>query len=120
MFYSTDPEDRAEFIASLEKLAAFLAGNPAVPVPMYGAEITLHADSYEDGGKEQVEHIARQLCVHVFDDTPDGHYTAYRTFGRIGYGVASIPGTAIALRNARHSYDDSIILDTSQEAETNV
>jgi hypothetical protein len=112
MFYTTDPKNRAEFIASLDLLAEFLAKNPDVPVPVHGAEITLHANLYEDGGKAQIEYIAHLLHARIFDETPDGHCTVYRTFGRIGYGAVSIPGTAKARREARHSYDDSIILDT--------
>jgi hypothetical protein len=110
MFYTTDPKDRAEFIGSLRQLADFLADNPHLPVPTYGAEISLHTNLYEDGGKEQVDHIARQLGTPIIDNTPDGHYFVYRMFGRLGYKALSIPGTRMAWYDARHSYDDSITL----------
>ena len=111
MFYSTDPENRSAFVGALRELADFLAANPAVPVPTGRSVITLCADRYEDGGKEQVGRIARLLGAAVADDTPDGHYTASREFGQISYQIVSIPGTWMALYDARHSYNDSIILD---------
>ncbi len=113
MFYTTNLKDRAEFIASLRQLADFLDTNPAVPVPMYGADLLLPADTYEDGGKEQVEHIARLLGAPIDDATPDGHYTAERPFGCLRYRAASIPGPWNAAYDARHSYEKSIILDAS-------
>jgi hypothetical protein len=115
MFYTTDPQTRAGFIESLRELADWLAGNPAIPVPKYGEEITLHADSYEDGGKEQVDHIARLFDAPVTDDTPDGHYSACRIFGYIGYEAVSISRAYSARRDAQRSYEDSITLDTYQE-----
>lgn len=110
MFYTTDPAERAAFIESLRQLADFLAGSSLFPVPAYGAQILLNADTYEDGGKQQIDRIARQLGTPITDNTPDGHYIAQRDFGRVNYRVVSIPNAATALRDARHSYDDSITL----------
>lgn len=105
MWYSTDPHDRAEFAAALRELADFLDGCATAPVPCYGDQITLHADSFEDGGKAQVDHIARILHAPITDETKNGgHYTATRYFGCIGYEVVSIPGSCTARYNAERSY----------------
>lgn len=117
MFYTTDPQDRAEFITALRSLADFLAGNSAAPVPLYGDEITLHADSYEDGGKAQVDFLARVLGAPVTDNRPDGHYAAHRSFGCIDYQAVSIPQTWTAMRDAQQSYETSIILDAVMDSE---
>jgi len=115
MFYTTDPAERAGFIASLRQLADFLAANPAAPVPTYGTFIQLHADDYEDGGKAQVDRIARLLGAAITDRTPDGHYTATRSFGCIEYAVSAIPGTWRAMRDAQCSYEPNIRTGTTQE-----
>jgi hypothetical protein len=112
MFYSTDPNDRAGFIASLRMLADFLEDNPAVPVPTYGTTISLYADACEDGGKAQVDRIARFLNAAVTDDTRDaGHYVALRRFGDLTYEARSIPAAYSAMRDAQTSYEKCIILD---------
>ena len=79
MYYSTDPKARASFISDLRALASFLAHHPAVPVPLHGEHITLHAASTDDGGRDQVNHIAALLGATITDDTPSGgHYNAER------------------------------------------
>jgi hypothetical protein len=108
MFYTTDPHDRTEFIAALRSLANFLVANPAVPVPPYGADITLCADNYETGGKAQVDHLARLLGASITDNTPDGHYEADRSFGCITYRAVSISGVYTARREAQQSYEKNI------------
>jgi hypothetical protein len=113
VFYSTDPEERVGFITSLRELADFLASNPGVPAPKYGCQISLNADAYEDGGKAQVDHIARLLDARITDHTPDGHYAADRSFGRILYRAVSIPDAWTARRNAQQSYEDCISLDAN-------
>ena len=113
MFYTTDPKDRAAFIASLRQLADFLALNPAAPVPLYGTEITLSADAYEDGGKAQVERIARLMSASIDDEVAlGGHYRATREFGSLGYTVASIPYASTARYEAEKTYWGCITPDT--------
>lgn len=113
--YSTDPTGRADFIASLLALADYLARNPAIPVPLYGEVISVHADSTENGGSFQVDRIAKLLGAEVTDDTRSGgHYRAIRSFGRMTYEIVSIPETCMALHDALMSYRDSVIPDETQ------
>jgi hypothetical protein len=111
VFYTTDPQDRAEFIAALRSLADFLASNTSVPVPLYGAEINLCADSYEDDGKAQVDYFAHLVSASVTDDTPEGHYEAVRSFGCISYRIVSICDTYTARRDAERSYENNVVFD---------
>jgi hypothetical protein len=110
MSYSTDPATRLRFIAALRELADYLAEHPAAPVPLHGATITLHASSTDDGGKAQVNHIARTLGATVTDETPGGgHYRATRHFGPISYGAVSIPMACMARHYALSSYNGNVI-----------
>jgi hypothetical protein len=105
MYYSTDAENRAEFIAALRAMADFLAANPAVPVPLYGDQITLCADSFEDGGKAQVDHIASVLSGTITDDTGNGgHYQANRDFGPLTYTAVAIPEACKARFDTEKTY----------------
>ena len=90
MYFTTEPADRSAFIGALLELASYLGSHPAVPVPLYSEYHTLHADSIEDGGKSQVDHIARLLDVTAYT-TSGGHYLAVREFGQISYQAVSIP-----------------------------
>jgi hypothetical protein len=117
MYYSTAPKTRAEFITALRQLADYLVSNPAVPVPTGSTSITLHADPTEDGGREQVNHIARLLGAAITDDTRHGgHYLAVRAFGPIGYEACSIPTTVQAWHNAQDSYRGCISPDSTPTA----
>jgi hypothetical protein len=112
VYYSTDPANRAEFITALRNLADFLAANPAVPVPLNGDVIRLHASSYEDGGKAQVDQIARLLGRTVTDDTADGgHYVVTREFGPLMYVAVAIPDSRRARFDAESSYRGCVIPD---------
>lgn len=105
MLYTTGPDTRAWFITSLRQLADYLATHPAVPVPTGTSPIYLHADITEDGGREQVGHIARLLDAPVSDEIArGGHCTAARGFGLIEYKAVSIPTTVRAWHNAQDSY----------------
>lgn len=104
-YYTTEPARREEFIASLRALADHLAAHPAIPVPVHGDTIVMHADSTECGGNLQVEHVAALLGADVFDDTATGgHYLAVRSFGVLGYEIVSIPETCRAQYAAERSY----------------
>ena len=94
MFYTTHPEARQAFTRSLRELADYIDRHRAIPVPAHGATILLHADAAEDGGRAQVDYIARLLDAQVCDETATGgHYSAARAFGVIGYQITSIPET---------------------------
>ncbi len=113
MSYSTYPPDRDAFIEGLRELAAYLAQHPTVPVPKYGAHITLYAAATDDGGRGQVNHIACLLNATTTDDTAlGGHYRTGRDFGPIHYGALSIPATTMAIHEASSSYYGCVIPDT--------
>jgi hypothetical protein len=112
MFYTTHPEARQAFTRSLRELADYIDGHRAIPVPAYGATILLHADAAEDGGRAQVDYLARLLDAQVCDETATGgHYSAARAFGVIGYEITSIPGPVMATHRALQSYRGSVTPD---------
>jgi hypothetical protein len=109
MFYTTHPEARQVFTGSLRELADYIDRHRALPVPAYGATIMLHAAAAEDGGRAQVDYIARLLDARVCDETATGgHYSAARAFGVIGYEITSIPGPVMATYHALQSYRGSV------------
>jgi hypothetical protein len=109
MLYTTDSGMRARFASSLRQLADYLDTHPTVPVPELGAEITLHANSTDDGGTAQVRHIACALGATVINETANGgHYHATRRFGAVRYAVVSIPVACMAQHYALASYDGSV------------
>ena len=113
MYFSTDPGHRREFITGLRELATFLDASPDVPVPLYGTIIGLHATGSDAEMFAGVDQIAGLLGV-----TPsrDGHYTATRCFGPIGYQAVAIPAASWAEHNARTSYEDNITLTPAERA----
>lgn len=117
MYYSTDPTARAGFIAALRQLADYLAVHPDVPVPTGRTRLYLHADPTEDGGREQVNHLAGLLDTAITDETASGgHYTAVRAFGPIDYEAGSIPASVKAWHKAQDSYRGCIRPDTAPTA----
>jgi hypothetical protein len=109
MFYTTRPEARQAFTRSLRELADHIDQHRALPVPAHGATILLHADAAEDGGRAQVDYIARLLDAQVCDETATGgHYSAARAFGVIGYQITAIPGPVMATHRALQSYRGSV------------
>jgi hypothetical protein len=111
--YTTDPGARARFIRALRDLADYLDQNMTIPVPAHGATLLLHASSADDGGRAQVDRIAKLLGADVNDDTAcGGHYWAARAFGPIGYQIVAITGAYSATHDALMSYRGSVIPDT--------
>jgi hypothetical protein len=107
--YTTDPRAKGRFVRSLRDLADYLDQNIAIPVPETGACLTLHASSAENGGRAQVDYLARLMNAEVTDDTADGgHYWAVRNFGPIGYEIVAIPDLVMAAHDALMSYRDCI------------
>jgi hypothetical protein len=110
---ATHSQYRQAFITGLRNLADYLDQHPAVPVPAYGTEILLSADSTDNGGCAQVDHFARQLGITVEDDLADsGHYRAVRSFGPVGYRMAAISDHAMARHHAESSYTGCVTPDT--------
>jgi hypothetical protein len=111
---ATDSDHRQAFITGLRDLAWYLASHPAVPVPRYGTEIFLSADSTDNGGCAQVDHFARQLGVTPADDLArSGHYGAVRSFGPVGYRMTAISEFAMARHHAEASYTGCVTPDTT-------
>ncbi len=107
--YTTDSGAKGRFIRALRELADYLDQNMAVPVPAYGACVTLHAASADDGGRAQVDRIAKLMDAAVNDDTADGgHYWAARSFGPIGYEIVAITEAYSATHHALMSYRGSV------------
>ena len=113
MLPATGPDHRRAFITGLRDLADYLDQHPAVPVPAYGTEIHLSANSADDGGCVQVDRFARQLGVTPDDDLDcSGHYRAVRSFGPVGYRMIAISEAAMARYRAADSYYGCVTPDT--------
>ena len=111
-YYTTDPAAKGRFVRALRELADYLDRHPAIPVPKTGETITLHASPASDGGRAQVDHIAKLLDADTRDETAHGgHYWAIRQFGPIGYEVAAAPGTLPAASRTPICYQ-SVSSDT--------
>ena len=111
--YTTDPGAQGKFIRSLRELADYLDRHRNIPVPKYGACLTMHASSAENGGRAQVDHIAKLMHTDINDETPNGgHYWAVRNFGVIGYEIVAIPEHFSATYDALMSYSGCVTPDT--------
>lgn len=84
---TTDPSTRAEFIAGLRRLAAFLADNPKVPVPAYGVEISVHALGSDDDQRAAVDRVAELIGSPASDGID---YITARDFGPITYRAVAV------------------------------
>ena len=117
--HGTDPDTRKAYITALHDLAGYLTANPALPVPQYGTTASVHADSADNGGREQVDHIAALLGTPVEDNLAStGYYQARRDFGPIE-DVAWAASDAILARNqASASYWGCVIPDSSDCSRT--
>ena len=119
MSLTTDTATRQAFITGLRDLADYLDRHPAVPVPKYGTEIYLCANSVDDGGCAQVNHFARQLGVTVENSLArNGHYEAARSFGPVGYRITAISDARMALHHAQYSYWGSVTPDLQPDTWT--
>jgi hypothetical protein len=113
MRFTTDPATRQAFITGLRALADYLDRHPAVPVPGYGTQIHMTADSTEKGGCGQVNEFARQLAIAVPASISEfGHYEAIRFFGPVGYGMTAISDYAMARYRAADTYYGCVTPDT--------
>jgi hypothetical protein len=97
---------RTQTVAGLRALADFLENNPAVPVRELGSEYTVFARAETDAAERaEIDRIAAALDATVDDDTArGGHYTVFRTFGRITYSAVHVPAHRQAAHEALMSY----------------
>ncbi|MCT9929563.1 hypothetical protein N5079_04940 [Planotetraspora sp. A-T 1434] len=102
---TTDPTTRADFIAGLRRLAAFLADNPKVPVPTYGTEISVHADGTDTQQRAAVDRIADLIGAPASDG---GHYVTARDFGPVTYRAVAVSEERMDDWHALMSYSDNV------------
>jgi hypothetical protein len=113
MRFTTDPAARQAFITGLRNLAEYLSSHPAVPVPKYGTEIHMTADSTDNGGCGQVNEFARHLGIAApASISAHGHYQAIRFFGPVGYRMTAISEHAMARHRAADTYYGCVTPDT--------
>ena len=97
--------NRADFIAGLHALAAYLDLNPTVPHPEFSTDVLVHARGTDEVAFAEVDRVARLLGVAVRDETArGGHYEAIRRFGPIEYRSLAIPAAVRAAHHARQSH----------------
>lgn len=98
-----EPEERAEILADLHRLADFLAEHPGLPVPRYGLAISVHAGTDTgtgDGDPAEVDSAAAILGTEPVDG-PDGRRKVRHQVGNWTYEVLHIPAEAMADHEAR-------------------
>jgi hypothetical protein len=88
-------EKRAWLIAGLRDLAEFLDRNPTVPAP-YRADMLVFPPVGSDAEMfAEIDAIAVLIGTTASDDdSPSGHYSAYRNFGPVQYRAVAIPRSA--------------------------
>ncbi|WP_055481266.1 hypothetical protein [Sphaerimonospora mesophila] len=102
---TTDPSIRAEFIAGLRRLAAFLADNPKVPVPSFGAEISIYPLGSDDDKRAAVDRVADLIGSQPSDGTD---YITARDFGPITYRAIAISTERMSGFDAWLSFRDAV------------
>jgi hypothetical protein len=117
---TTDPDARKAFIDGLRALARFLTAHPDMPVPAYGGEMLVGGS--DDDPRGFVDAFAAMTGAAVVDTwTKDGHYSAERAFGPIGYRAYAVSDERMAAHYAENSYhgcvrpDDPAALDDADE-----
>jgi hypothetical protein len=114
---SASPVHRAEFINGLRDLASFLAAHLGFPVPGHGTTILVFPDGATDADQRAgVDAIAAILGVTTAEE--NGHYTAERAFGPVGYRAVAITATARERHAADSSYYGCVTPDTTAPAVT--
>ena len=85
--------ERAQVIAGLRQLAAYLEQHPDMPVCPFGWDLNVYPrQPTEAQNRAEVDRIAAILGVTPADQiSAGGHYAAARTFGRVTYQVTYRP-----------------------------
>jgi hypothetical protein len=114
--HGTNPDTRKAYITALRELADYLSANPDLPVPQYGSTASVHADSADHGGRDQVDRIAAQLGTPVEDTlTSAGYYQVKRDFGPIEYVAYAVSDATKARNQASASYWGCVTPDSSSD-----
>ena len=107
-----DSPGRAAVVAGLRALAGYLAANPAVPVPPYGWEVSVHAEGTDSEQFSQVDLVGEIMGERPVDRrAATGHHHAERSFGPVTYRFAGISERRMAQHQAWASYADSVVPD---------
>ncbi|WP_182881654.1 hypothetical protein [Microbispora sp. H10949] len=102
---TNNPEARAEFVAGLRRLAAFLADNPKVPVPDYGAEISIFVHGTDAQQRATVDRIAELIDAPASEGL---HYVTARDFGPINYRAVAVSTNDMREWDALMSYHGAV------------
>ncbi len=113
---TTNPDDRAAFIAGLLDLACFLEAHPAAPVPLYGTSIYVSTHGTDDEDVATVDAAAAALGTTASWNGTHTHYDVSRSFGVIRYEVGAITDAHMAKRRAHETYFGSVQPDESPVA----
>jgi hypothetical protein len=95
MNYYAKDEQRIRLIAGLRDLADFLDQNPDVPAP-WGTDLLVFPPEANDAEMfAEIDTIAGLIGSTASDDgSPNGHYSAIRSFGPVQYRAIAIPRRA--------------------------
>jgi hypothetical protein len=106
--FSTDPDDRHDFISGLRALADYLEARPGMPVSHYGATISVIAADVEDGGRAEIYHMSGCLGAPVIT-AGDGTLQTGKTFGSVTYRAFAMSKAARTVDSAQRSYYGCVI-----------
>ena len=95
MNYYANDEQRIRLIAGLRDLADFLDQNPEVPAPR-GTDLLVFPPEASDAEMfAEIDTIAGLIgSTASGDGSPNGHYSAIRSFGPVQYRAVAIPHRA--------------------------
>jgi len=95
MNYYANDEQRIRLIAGLHDLADFLERNPGAPVPRQTSLLVFPPEASDAEMFAQIDIIAGLVGSTASDDgSPNGHYSAVRSFGPVQYRAVAIPHCA--------------------------
>lgn len=89
MTYYSDSTERAELVAGLRELAAFLEMSPDVPAPRWADVMAFPRNDTAEQDRAEIDVIAASIGVETRDNGR-GHYTASLFFGPVEYRAIAI------------------------------
>jgi hypothetical protein len=109
-----DSLERDAVVAGLRALAGYLAANPAVPIPPYGWDVSVHAKGTDSEQFSQVDLVSEIMGERPVDQRATiGHHHVERSFGPITYRFVGISERRMGQHHAWVSYADSVVPDES-------
>ena len=102
-----DPRTRADIIASLHQLVAFLHTHPQIPVPTLSRlDLTYFPEGDEEDRAAEVRRVADLLGT---EPRLEGeHYVCQHRLGAAAYRVVAIPDRTRERHRALSTYTDNI------------